>query len=331
MPPRLAIIGAGLSGLIAGHTVAPRGVAVSVFDKGRGPGGRMSTRRHGDFAFDHGAQYFTVRDERFRRRVDAWIEAGLVQQWDGRVAVAEGGAVSLKDGGPERYVGMPRMSSIPGHLAESLDVQYQVRIGRIERDSLRWHLFDEEGLDLGAYDAVLVSVPPAQAVPLLAHAPPLAQQAGSVTMAPTWAVMATFDAPLPLGADGLFVHDAPLSWAARNGSKPGRPGHESWVLHGSAAWSRAHLEEAPGTIVDGLLAGFFDATGLDSVSPVFAQAHRWRYAQADDALKVGCLWDDAQRIGVCGDWCHGSRVEGAFLSGLEAADRILRTFGEAAS
>ena len=42
-----------------------QGWAVTVFDKGRGPGGRLATRRADDLRFDHGAQYFTARDPRF--------------------------------------------------------------------------------------------------------------------------------------------------------------------------------------------------------------------------------------------------------------------------
>jgi len=58
---------------------------------------------------------------------------------------------------------------------------------------------------------------------------------------------------------------------------------------------------------------------------VVAQAHRWRYAQAAEALDLGCLWDGELGLGVCGDWCQGSRVEGAFLSGMAAAGRVLGT------
>ncbi|MEM1042357.1 MAG: FAD-dependent oxidoreductase [Bacteroidota bacterium] len=321
----VAIIGAGLSGLTAGQALAEAGHAVAVFDKGRGPGGRMSTRRQAETTFDHGAQYFTVRDERFRRRVASWTEAGIVQRWDGRIGVAEGGAVTPKGDGPERYVGVPRMSAVPRHLADGLDVRCRVRVEAAEPSGARWSLVADDGADLGTFDAVLVTVPPPQAAPLLAAAPDLARRAASVTMEPTWAAMATFDAPLPVEADGLFVHDAPLSWAARNSSKPGRPALESWVFHGAPAWTETHIEDEPDAVVEALLSGFFAATGLRPVAPTFAQAHRWRYAQADEPLEDGCLWDEAQRLGACGDWCHGSRVEGAFLSGLAGAEAVARS------
>ena len=52
----------------------------------------------------------------------------------------------------------------------------------------------------------------------------------------------------------------------------------------------------------------------------FATVHRWRHAAADPPLAVGAIHDAASRITICGDWCKGSRIEDAFLSGIEAAN-----------
>ncbi len=55
---------------------------VTVFEKSRGVGGRMSTRRieSGD-TFDNGAQYFRARDKRFFRYVTSWAQQGIVAKW----------------------------------------------------------------------------------------------------------------------------------------------------------------------------------------------------------------------------------------------------------
>ena len=95
------------------------------------------------------------------------------------------------------------------------------------------------------------------------------------------------------------------------------------MLHGLPAWSTAHLEAPKETVAERLFAAFFDATGLEPIAPRFVQAHRWRYALAENPLDAGCLWDADLKVGVCGDWCNNSRVEGAFLSGTAAAGRVL--------
>jgi len=47
---RVAIIGAGLTGLTAASLLRDAGVEITVFDKSRGLGGRLSTRRTRDFS-----------------------------------------------------------------------------------------------------------------------------------------------------------------------------------------------------------------------------------------------------------------------------------------
>ncbi len=321
--PSVAVVGAGVAGLFAARTLRDHGLEVRVFDKGRGPGGRISTRRHDAFRFDHGAQYFTARDPRFRRYVDAWCEEGVARPWGGRIAVLEGGRAESKQDGPERFVGVPGMSAVARHLGADLEVASATRVGAVKGRGSGWRLVDGDGASLGEFGALLVAVPPAQAAELLTAAPELERRTRAVAMRPCWAVMAAFDERLDLPFDGAFVHGSPLSWVARNGSKPGRPDPESWVLHGSPGWSARHLEGDPDEAQDRLLEAFFAATALEPRAPRFVRAHRWRYAIAEEPLDAGCLWDADLRIGACGDWCAGSRVEGAFLSGMAAAGRVL--------
>jgi predicted NAD/FAD-dependent oxidoreductase len=99
------------------------------------------------------------------------------------------------------------------------------------------------------------------------------------------------------------------------------------VLHASPQWSARHLEDAPEAVCDELLAALHRTTGLERLRLQHILSHRWRYALPAEALSVGCLWDDANRVAVCGDWCQGARIEGAFLSGLEAAERIVNAVG----
>jgi predicted NAD/FAD-dependent oxidoreductase len=137
--------------------------------------------------------------------------------------------------------------------------------------------------------------------------------------------MLGFEHPIPVPFDAAFVRDSALSWVARNNSKPGRGDGEAWVLHASPEWSHEHLEDEPDEVRAALTDAFFDALAAPPSTPTQTSTHRWRYALPAEPLPQGCLWDEEQRIGVCGDWCHGPRIESAFLSGLALAERILRT------
>ena len=326
--PTVAVIGAGVSGLMCARTLADHGFPVTVFEKSRGVGGRMATRRvEKGLRFDHGAQYFTVRDGRFKRYVDSWVEDGIVQRWEGRLVVLEGGVIKAEKGETDRYVAVPAMNAICKHLAKNMNVKFHTRVAPLRRVQDRWQLSSDDDSELGLFDVAIVSVPARQTAELMQLLPAaeLADRARGVEMHGCWAVMLAVPGTLDLGFDGAFVHDSPLAWIARNNSKPGRSSSspETWVLHASAEWSREHIEESPAAVESMLLEEFWQAVGTSPSQLQFRAAHRWRFALPPEPLVENCLFDCGMQIGACGDWCAGPRVEGAFLSGMAAAGRVM--------
>ncbi|NJN48096.1 MAG: FAD-dependent oxidoreductase [Candidatus Competibacteraceae bacterium] len=184
---RVAIIGAGIAGLCAARILHDQGHIVQVFEKARGPGGRTATRRSGGYAFDHGAQYFTVKDPRFDCQVESWLDAGIVQPWQGPIAALTGGEITFKPNQIKRYVGVPGMSAMARHLGHEVPIRYQTHVLDLNRVGNHWCLTDEAVQPIGDFDTVLLTTPPLQALPLLKLIPKLAQQVSLVDMAPCWA------------------------------------------------------------------------------------------------------------------------------------------------
>jgi len=321
---RVAVIGAGMSGLVCARTLRDQGVQASIFDKGRRPGGRMSSRATGGGeTFDHGAQYFTARDSAFREQVAAWRERGVVSLWRGRF-VTLGDPDAGEPPASDRYVGAPLMNQPCLELAAGLDVRGSTRITRIERCAARlWNLWSGDEWVAGGFDQVVLALPPSQAAGLAPDDSPLRRRLEQVTMRPCWAVMATFAEPVPVDFDGAFVRNSPLAWAARTSAKPGRRATpERWVLHATPDWSERFLEDEPERVAARLVDEWAETLrSLPALSS--AVAHRWRFALADEPLADGCLRDPERGLVACGDWCSGSRVEGAYLSGLAAARALL--------
>ena len=214
---RVAVVGAGISGLICARSLADHGVPVTVFEKSRGVGGRMATRRaEGGLTFDHGAQYFTVGDEQFGRHVRSWQQDGLVELWDRAIRVLRDGCVEPLKTAKSRFVGTPGMTAVCKHLAKDVDVHLQREVAELQPNGNSWCPVDAEGSVLGTYDVMIVSAPSLQSARLLEPDAKLSGLARQVTVQPCWAVMAAFDSRLPTDFDGAFIHDASLSWAARN-------------------------------------------------------------------------------------------------------------------
>ena len=319
---RIAVIGSGISGLAAARALVDAGHQVVVFEKASVPGGRMATRvvpnvekARGTtgLVFDHGAQYFTARDPRFAATVERWERDRLAAPWTPRLVSFDGEGWEEVAPGVDRYVGLPGMSAIANALARPLDVRYSHNIESLEPL-------------VRAFDRVIVAVPSDQARALVAGVPVLEARLAPVAMKPCWAVLAAFEEPVAARFDAAFVSGSALGWMARNQSKPKRDWKvDTWVLHATTTWSAAHVDDEADRVGAFLMEAFEDLVRAGLPRAFYATTHRWQYAVADPPLAIGAIHDAESRITVCGDWCAGSRIEDAFLSGLAAANQDIAT------
>ena len=313
----IAIVGAGMAGLACAEGLAGQGQVITLLDKGRGPGGRMSTRRvatsAGEATFDHGAQYFTARDPGFQARVDGLIAAGCVAPW----IVA----------GKDAFVGVPGMNAPVRQMAKPFAVQWGAQVIGLSPLAEGWHLVTQTGSSLEV-DAVVLALPAEQAAELVGPVrPDLAARARAAPAAPCWTVMLAFSDALPTLRNAFRGTEADaLGWAARNNSKPGRTGPEAWVLQATPDWSRQHLEEDPNWVASELSAALSAQLELTLPPPIACSTHRWRYARSG-VEGSGAVWDAGRRLGLCGDWFIGARVEAAWMSGTMLAQQIVTSAG----
>lgn len=338
---KVAVIGAGMAGIACARTLMQAGHDVTVFEKSRAAGGRMSTRDTEFGGFDHGAQYFTVRDARFERALAT--AAGLVRPWSANTVriLDERGRVVASSLPPKEahWVATPGMNSLlrqwAGPIAEAGKLCTETAVARLEADKLapaRWQLQtegpDASGRVYSGFDAVVIAIPAAQASALLIssqHGKSLLAAINGVTVAPCWTLMLAF----PQALQPTMAHLGPhwnaarsthhrIAWLARESSKPARGPIERWTVQASPDWSQRHLEDDPERVKAKLLKAFTEITGIRA-EPPHAEVYRWRHAQTTEPLGQSHLWDAKSHLGTCGDWCLGHRVEDAFVSGLEMA------------
>jgi predicted NAD/FAD-dependent oxidoreductase len=324
---RIAVIGAGLAGLACARELARADVSVTVFEKSRGLGGRLATRREGNLAFDHGAQFFTARSESFRRFADSGMRAGVVARWEPRIREDQREWDAPID---EWLVGTPGMSAAVRPLSRNLDVRTGVGVHELLVSQHGWQLLTDAGKATEAFDALAVAVPAPQALSLLGPHGSGFRRISEVAMAPCWTAMMSFEVPLDAVPGVYRWTSGPLTWAACDASKPGRPGHEQcWVAHASPAWSRERLEADARDVAQWLWEEFASACGISGITPSHLHAHRWRHAFTERPLGQPFLVDEESAAGACGDWCIAPRVEAAWDSGRALAHTLLSIVGRA--
>jgi predicted NAD/FAD-dependent oxidoreductase len=299
---------------------------VTILEQANRVGGRIGTRHfelpgRQPATFDHGAQYFTVREDRFQGWVDRWLAADVVTQWSTGFATPE--ASAYRDGHP-RYRGSESMVAIPRHLARGLDIHLSTTVAAVHYDE-GWQVTTAAGRQYKA-PALILTPPVPQSLALLTPGkvllPPEERQIlARIEYDPCFAVMALLDGPSAIPAPGgLWPAGEMISWMADNRQK-GISAVPAITIHGNPAFSRAHFERDQDDVANLLLT---EAAPWLGSTVVAHQVRRWRYSIPVQLFPGRCLsLTDPGPLVFAGDAFSGPRIEGAALSGLAAADALL--------
>ena len=307
------VVGAGLAGLAAAGMLRAGGHGVTVFDKGRGPGGRMATRRIGAATFDHGAQFFTARDGEFVEVVDRWRAEGAVTEWCR-------GFTDPPDDHP-RYVGRGGMNALAKHMAAGLDVRCNSVVFGLHREPSGWTVqLDDASTHLA--DAVIMTCPLSQTFSLILSAEVMMPEAlWRTEYDRTIALLAVLDGPGAVPPPGGVQAAAGFTFIGDNMAK-GLSDVPAVTFHADPAWSAAHWDDPADDAQHLLLAAA--APWLGDARIVDSQVKRWRFATPRTIWPERCWRADATApLVVAGDAFAGPRVEGAVLSGLAAARSVI--------
>ena len=318
----VAIIGAGIAGLSCAVRLKELGHKVELFEKGRSPAGRMSTKRGEDWTADHGAQYFTARDPLFIQQVGKWVTDQVVARWEPTLKVFEANQWTASNSKDVRYVGIPGMNAPAKQLAKDLTIHAGQTIDALKRQAGKWFLHSTESGDIATgFDEVLLAIPGPQALSLVREVDPAAKAiAERSNMKGCWTLMARFKDNVNVPYDAVFVNQELISWVSRNLSKPKRTGKESWTIHANAEWSQEFIELSKEDATEQMLA-CAKKLGLDCAEAEVS-VHRWRYASGAASPAPAFYLNHELKLGLCGDWLNGGRVEGAWLSGHLLANNV---------
>lgn len=317
------IVGAGMSGLVAAKALAAAGADLIVVDKARGVGGRMASRRSGSATYDTGAQFITVRDQRFQHLVDQMVAADAATEWFR--------AWNSRSRSEPRYRGVPAMTGPAKWLASGLDVRLGVRLAAAYRGpDGRWVADGDEGRTYRAA-AILLTPPVPQSLAMLeaGHASinvMLADRLRSVEYHPSLAVIGRLDKGIIVGAPGIVTSGSSIiDWIADNHAKGVSDTGPAMTIHCSHTYSR-EAYDAPDEVV---VSAVESALPRDLVGPLEdPQVKRWRYARPTNCLADEAVADiDEKGLFFAGDAFSAARVEGAAVSGMKAAELIAGFLG----
>ena len=314
---RITVVGAGLAGLVAARDLAGAHDVV-LFDKGRSVGGRLATRRIGAARLDHGAQFFTVRGDDFRRQTDDWLRRDVATVWCH-------GFDGAGDGYP-RYCGTTGMNALAKDLSAGLDCRTSQLVFACRPTETGWDVVIDDGV-VHETDVLLLTCPVPQSWALLVQSQlGVPDELFRRQYHRTIGLLTVLDRPSAVPAPGGVQFDpgdadAPFGFIGDNAAKGISP-EPAVTFHATQPWSAEHwdddMESLRTLLLDRARPWIGDAQVVD------AQVKKWRFAGPVEPWPEPCWVDEEHQVVLAGDLFCGPKVEGAFNSGRAAAAAIDR-------
>ena len=191
---RIAVVGAGVAGMSCAAELARTDARVTVFERSRGLGGRLATRRERGATFDHGAQFVTARSRPFSKFMEGAARAGVAAPWRPRLSED----TRIWDAPIEDwYVGVPGMSALVRPLGRYVQLLSGTSVHELFSREGGWELVTDAGRHKQLFDAIAVAIPAPQALTLLAPYSRAFRHLTDVVFAPCWSAMLAFTIRCP--------------------------------------------------------------------------------------------------------------------------------------
>ena len=330
----IAVIGAGMAGLVCAQQLTQAGYSVMIIDKSRGVGGRVATRRLHDTKADHGTCYLKPKGKILQRLINLLVQKGDLEVWTDNLHV-KNHASPLVDN-PQLslpYIAPEGMNVMAKFLAQGLEINRGERVKSINIDSQnQWCLTSESNEKLTA-GAVVIAIPAPQAVMIVESlsgnllSDTFLEKLRSVEYYPALTVMSGYSDSIeqPEWKAITFKDNSVLGWIGLDSSKRKNPLQPHFVIHSSADFAEKYFEsEDLPQVGREILENAASNVNLSWLNnPQWMQVHRWRYAFPKTPLQQTYLpAETAIPLVCCGDWCGGNLIESAMLSGIAAAEDI---------
>jgi renalase len=337
----VAIVGAGVAGITCGQELQSAGwQGIGLFEKSRGMGGRLTTRRMFDTCVDRGTCYLSPKGEEFSALIDRLSAAGIVSVWtDTTHRLTAAGDVIVDGGSSPRYVAPNGMNQIAKYLGQDLDISFGQRAIDLQPVADGWRL-TLEGTEPREVLArrVVIAIPAPQAVDLLSPIAPTLppdfindlrsiEYTGSIAVAAGYTLdrLAEWQATYPHVVAVSCPEDPDLAWLGLDSSKRPQPAPPVFVIQSSADFAARYPEPNDREIASVELLKAASRRFLPWLDrPEWQQPHLWRYAFPKNPHRHSFISIDSPHPLFCtGDWCRGYRVEDAFLAGKALAAQLI--------
>ena len=307
------VVGSGISGATIASLLSKK-FSVDVLEKARGLGGRASNRRYiKNSSFDHGLQYINSNNNKFIQFLKFLKRKKIIKVWDGNHI----DFTFKKKINSDKFIGVHGNNDISKFLLKNISVKCVTHVQKIYFNSKYWTVTSKDG-KVSFYKNVILTCPYPQIKILAKNYLNNKMKNLKVKMLPNITVMAAYKNVTSLPISSIKFKDDILGWAANENSKKRFNLKENlWTIQANFKWSNKFInkfKKNKKAVIKKVLMRFSDLTGINSNLLYFSDIHGWKYSSNNNPTNIKSFWSKKHKLGVCGDWFIGSKIDSGWSS-----------------
>ena len=322
----VAVIGAGITGATLANLLKKK-VTITIFEKSRGVGGRMATRRADPYQFNHGAQYFKVKNKEFKNflqplmlnKIIKPLEANQIEILNKKIIK------STKICNKKYFTAESKMNSVVKYfINNNFSIKLLCKIEKTVKENDKWFVIDSDQVSYGPYDWLFITIPPYQATEILYDNFKFLDILKNIKMRSCYSLMLGFDKIKEFNFDTALFLDEDVAWLFIRKKIFKNKKYYNLLINSSYNFAEKNINSSKDELSDYLIKQVSDILKYDLNNFKHKALHFWKYAMSEKNNNLGSLIDEDLKVVVCGDWCMNGRIEGGFLSAKDAANKVLK-------
>ena len=322
----VAVIGAGITGITLANLLQKK-LNLTVFEKSRGVGGRMATRRAEPYQFNHGAQYFKIENNEFKDFLQPLILNKIIKPLEAnQIEILNKEVIKrTKIYNKQYFTAESKMNSVVKYLINNnFSIKLLCKIEKIIKENDKWFLIDSGQVSFGPYDWLIITIPPNQAKEILYSNFKFLDILKKIKMRSCYSLMLGFDKFEEFDFDTASFLEEDVQWLSIRKIILEHKEYYNLLINSSYNFAEQNINGSKYKISDHLIKQVSDILKCKLNNYEHKALHFWKYAMTEKNNNLGSLLDEDFKIIVCGDWCMNGKVEGGFLSAKDAVNKLLK-------
>ena len=322
----VAVIGAGITGITLANLLQKK-FNLTVFEKSRGVGGRMATRRAEPYQFNHGAQYFKIENKEFKDFLQPLILNKIIKPLEAnQIEILNKEVIKrTKIYKKQYFTAESKMNSVVKYLINNnFSIKLLCKIEKIIKENDKWIVIDSGQVSYGPYDWLIITIPPNQAKEILYNNFKLLDIIKKIKMRSCYSLMLGFDKFEEFDFDTALFLNEDVQWLSIRKIILENKEYYNLLINSSYNFAEQNINCSKDKISDHLIKQVSDILKCKLNNYEHKALHFWKYAMSEKNNSLGSLLDEDFKIIVCGDWCMNGKVEGGFLSAKDAVNKLLK-------